>query len=62
MFKDNRKSQAGFKFMACGFECNADCNAALNILTAGQAVTAFREERARSASMKQEPAWATAPY
>lgn len=56
--KDNRKSQASFKCMACGFECNADHNAALNILAAGQAVIACGEERARAASMKQEPAWA----
>lgn len=60
--KDNRKSQANFKCMACGFECNADYNAALNILAAGHAVTACGEERARASSMKQEPAWATAAY
>lgn len=38
--KDNRKMQACFKCMACGFEANADHNAALNILAAGHAVTA----------------------
>ena len=41
--KDNRKTQAEFKCIACGFECNADHNAALNILAAGQAVTACGE-------------------
>jgi len=36
----NRKSQAVFQCAACGYETNADHNAALNILAAGQAVTA----------------------
>ena len=31
----NRPTQAKFKCVACGFECNADHNAALNILAAG---------------------------
>ena len=38
--KKNRPSQAKFKCTACGFECNADYNAALNILAAGHAVSA----------------------
>ena len=41
--KDNRKSQAKFKCMGCGFETNADHNAALNILAAGHAVSACGE-------------------
>ena len=36
----NRKSQAVFQCAACGYHTNADLNAALNILAAGQAVTA----------------------
>ena len=36
----NRKSQAVFLCAACGHHANADLNAALNILAAGQAVTA----------------------
>jgi putative transposase len=37
---ENRKSQAVFKCAACGLNLNADLNAALNILAAGQAVSA----------------------
>ena len=37
--KANRKTQAQFICTAWGFEVNADCNAALNILAAGHAVT-----------------------
>ena len=43
--KDNRKTQAKFKCMACGFEANADNNAALDILAAGHAVSACGAER-----------------
>ncbi|MCK4855804.1 MAG: transposase, partial [Bacteroidales bacterium] len=35
--KENRPSQAVFRCLACGYEENADVNAAKNILTAGQA-------------------------
>ena len=38
--KDNRKTQSKFKCQKCGNEANADYNAALNILAAGQAATA----------------------
>ena len=34
--KENRPSQAVFRCLACGYEENADVNAAKNILTAGQ--------------------------
>ena len=34
--KENRLSQAEFKCIACGYEANADVNAAKNILTVGQ--------------------------
>jgi putative transposase len=37
--KKNRKSQAVFICINCGYEANADINAAQNILTAGLAVT-----------------------
>jgi putative transposase len=37
--RDSRESQAVFRCTACGFACNADVNAALNI-AAGRAVTA----------------------
>ena len=33
--KDNRKTQAKFKCLACGYRDNADVNAALNILASG---------------------------
>lgn len=66
--QDNRKTQAKFKCMACGFEANADHNAALNILAAGHAamrhdgpigrhaVSVCGAERARASALKQEPA------
>lgn len=52
--KANRKDQESFACMVCGFEMNADLNAAANILAAGQAVSACGESRLRH-SMKQEP-------
>lgn len=54
--KSDRVSQAKFKCTACGFECNADHNAALNILAAGQAVSACGAGRAQAPASKQEPA------
>jgi putative transposase len=51
----NRKSQADFACLNCGFKEQADYVAALNILAAGQAVTACGEA-ALVASLKQEPA------
>ena len=38
--KDNRQSQAKFACVSCGYESNADLNAAKNILAAGHAVLA----------------------
>lgn len=58
--KENRKTQARFRCMACSFETNADHNAALNILAAGLAVTACGVERAQASALKQEPACMTA--
>mgnify|MGYP000775852109 FL=1 len=56
----NRPTQAKFKCVACGFECNADHNAALNILAAGQAVSACGAGRAQAPALKQEPAYGVA--
>jgi len=61
--KDNRKSQALFCCVSCGFEDNADSNAAKNIHAAGHAVLACggdvrpaKRSCAKSAApMKQEP-------
>lgn len=50
----NRRTQARFKCLGCGFEAHADFVGALNILAAGQAVLACGEE-ALAASVKQEP-------
>ena len=38
--KDNRKSQAEFKCLRCGFESNADKNAAINILARNEPLDA----------------------
>ena len=58
--KQNRPSQARFKCTACGFECNADYNAALNILAAGHAVSACGAGRAQAPALKQELAYGAA--
>jgi putative transposase len=52
--KANRKSQAVFKCMACGYEKNADLSAATNILAAGHAVLACGGTGVGH-PMKQEP-------
>lgn len=49
----NRSKQESFCCMKCGYEENADLNAAHNILAAGLAVIA-RGEMALAASVKQE--------
>lgn len=53
--KDNRKSQAKFACVECGFSGNADLVAANNILAAGLAVSACGEPALSGRSMKQEP-------
>lgn len=53
--KNSRPTQAIFKCTACGFETNADYNAAMNILAAGQAVSACGAGRAQAPALKQEP-------
>lgn len=60
MDKDNRPTQATFKCTACGFESNADHNTALNILAAGQVVTACGAGKAQAPALKQEPACGSA--
>jgi putative transposase len=55
--KENRVSQAKFICVACGHTANADHNAALNILAAGQAVSACGAEK--FSVLKQEPAEAS---
>jgi transposase len=53
--KENRKSQAGFVCLACGYEDHADVNAAKNILTVGQTGLACINAN-RSSGRQQEPA------
>jgi putative transposase len=53
--KANRTSQAEFICTACGHSANADVNAALNILAAGQAVSACGAGKAQAPVLKQEP-------
>jgi putative transposase len=53
---NNRMSQSVFACTTCGHTDNADHNASLNILAAGQAVSACGAERAQAAAVKQEPA------
>ena len=52
--KENRKSQAIFRCSACGYEDNADVNAAKNILTVGQ--TGMACQANRISGRQQEPA------
>jgi len=52
--KENRVTQAKFHCMACGYTDNADHNAALNILAAGQAVSACGEMVQSGHLLKQE--------
>ena len=51
----NRKSQAKFKCLACGYENNADLAGAMNILAAGQAAMARGGLGAQGPPMKREP-------
>lgn len=58
--EQNRQTHAKFKCTPCGFEVNVDHNAALNILAAGQAVSACGAGRAQAPALKQEPAYGAA--
>ena len=55
--RQNRQTQAKFKCTTCGFEINADHNAALNILAAGLAVTACGVGKAQAPALNQESAY-----
>jgi putative transposase len=59
--KENRKTQAQFECIECGYSENADLNAARNILAAGHAVIACGESVQSGRSMKQEPAEVSQP-
>jgi putative transposase len=55
--KNNRVSQAVFSCSVCGHTDNADHNASLNILAAGQAVSACGAGKAQAPVVKQEPSY-----
>jgi putative transposase len=59
--KENRQSQAKFACVSCGYETNADLNAARNILAAGHAVLACGEMVQQDRSVKHEPAEGITP-
>ncbi len=59
--KENRQSQAKFACVRCGYETNADLNAARNILAAGHAVLACGEMVQKNLSVKHEPAEGITP-
>ena len=60
MSADNRKTQARFACVECGFEDNADLVGAINVLARGHRVLACGEWAQSGRSMKQEPTEATA--
>jgi putative transposase len=53
--KANRQSQAKFECVSCGYQANADVNAANNILAAGYAVLACGVTVLQDRTVKQEP-------
>ena len=53
---DNRRSQAQFACVACGYENHADVVGAINVLERGQRLLACGELAQSGRSMKQEPA------
>ncbi len=57
--KDNRRTQAKFECVECGFEENADLVGAINILARGHRVLACGEPVQSGRSVKQEPTEAT---
>ena len=56
---DNRRSQAQFACVACGYENHADVVGAINVLERGQRLLACGELAQSGRSMKQEPAEAS---
>ena len=57
--KDNRKTQAKFECVGCGFEEHADLVGAINILERGYRLLARAESVQSDRSVKQEPTEAT---
>jgi putative transposase len=57
--KDNRKTQAKFLCVDCGYENNADVVGAINVLERGYRLLACGESAQSGRSMKQEPTEAT---
>ena len=57
---ENRRTQARFACVECGYEANADLVGAINVLAAGHAVLACGGTAQSGRPMKQEPAEATA--
>ncbi|MDE2256096.1 MAG: transposase, partial [Betaproteobacteria bacterium] len=57
---DNRRTQAQFKCVACGYANHADHVGAMNILARGHRVAARGEVAHSGPSAKQEPTEATA--
>jgi len=57
--KDNRRTQAQFECVVCGYENNADVVGAINVLERGYRLLACGEPVPLGRSMKQEPAEAT---
>ena len=54
--KENRKAQAQFECIGCGYKNNADVVGAINILERGYRLLACGERVVLSRSKKQEPA------
>ena len=59
MSADNRKTQARFACVECGFEDNADLVGAINIVERGHRLLACGEWAQSGHSVKQEPTEAT---
>ena len=53
---ENRRTQARFSCVECGYQNNADLVGAINIKAAGLAASACGERALSGRSMKQEPA------
>ena len=56
---ENRKTQASFECLSCGYAGNADVVGAINVLARGHRVLACGEKVQSDPSMKQEPTEAT---
>ena len=57
--KENRRTQARFECLDCGYENNADVVGAINVLERGHRLLACGETVKSGRSVKQEPAEAT---